>query len=573
MKQFLSITLGCIWLLLGTTSLSGQNSDAPKQLSRTYYLQNCFVVTQPGTTLSGQNVLIKDGFIAGVGASLKIPYNAQVVKADSMYVYAGFIDAYSNTGVANPDKKDRPKLKDPGNPPNNIAGIMPQVLAEDVYSSTEKSVSEMRSAGFGISHVIPRGLMLPGQGSVILLGESSSDKMLVKSAISQNFQLVGNRGVYPATTIAVMAKFRDLYQNAKIAGNHIEKYKTNSVGLARPDYSMELVALYPMTAKKQPLFFTTENSKDVHKALSLKNELGFDLVLTEVKQGWYYLDKIKQSNVPVLLSLDLPNEEKKEEKKDAKLDKDGVAIKDSTDTKPAKKIKTDPETEAYDTKKAASVKEYLGQAALFEKNNIPFGFSYMNVKTGHIKKNIKKLIDNGLSESAALAALTTNPAKLLGIGQIAGTIEKGKIANLVITDKSFFDDKSTIKYVFVDGEKYDYLDKKKKQESGKTSKIAGDWSYIVEIPGSTQKGKLQISEEADTYKVSVLDDSSPNESDEAMDVALVGNNLTFYIIADLGSPTRVDFDLSIDKKEYSGTVNVSNMGSFPIKGEFIGDPK
>ena len=71
----------------------------------------------------------------------------------------------------------------------------------------------------------------------------------------------------------------------------------------------------------------------------------------------------------------------------------------------------------------------------------------------------------------------------------------------------------------------------------------------------------------------MLDDSSPNESDEAMDVAFVGNNLTFYIIADLGSPTRVDFDLSIDKKEYSGTVNVSNMGSFPIKGEFIGDPK
>jgi len=567
--------LSCLILLICLLSnfLSGQNSDAPKQLSRTFYLKNCFIIPQPGSLLSGQNVIIKDGFISEIGTVLKVPFDAQIVKADSLYVYAGFIDAHSNTGITKPENKDRPKIQDPGNPPNDVAGITPQVSGSDLFKSGDKSVADMRSAGFGIAQVSPRGLMLPGQNSIFLLGEGANDKMLLKANTAQNFQLETNRGVYPSTSIAVLAKFRDLYKNANITGMHEEKFKLNPAGLSRPDYNKELMALYPVTIKKMPLYFVAPRTKDVHKALSLKDELGFDMVLTEVKQGWHYLDRIKKSNIPVLLSLELPEEEKKDTKKEGESaeKKDSIASKE---VKKEVKEEKNPEKDGFDQKKEASIKQYLEQAGLFEKQGVKFAFSFMTVKTADIRKNLRKLLQNGLSENYALAALTTHPAQILGISHLAGTVEKGKIANLVITDKPYFDEKATIKYVFVDGQKYEFVDKPKKTESkpSESGKLIGSWSYTVEIPGSTRKGKIIIKKDSGEYKVTVIDDSSPSEEDSAADVIVDGKKITFNITTDMGAPVKVDFDLNFEDKSYTGSISVGQFGSFPIKGDFEGDP-
>jgi hypothetical protein len=571
-----------IWNFCSQT-LSAQNSDAPKLLSNTYFLQNCFVVKQPGTILPMQHLLIKDGVIADMGTAIKPPFDAQIIKADSFYVYAGFIDAYSNVGVARPEtggarpegRGERPRVQDPGNPPNDVAGITPQIQASDVFKSTDKSVSDMRASGFVISHVAPRGLMLPGQSGIYLLGDASNDKMLLKSPVAQTFQLEVNRGVYPSTSIAAMAKFRDLYKNAAIAGAHEEKFKSMPAGgLTRPNYAKELTSLYPVTTKKMPLHFVAPRTKDVHKALSMKDELGFDLVLTEVKQGWHYIDRIKKSNVQVLLSLELPEEEKAEGKKED----EKSAKKDTSSAKEMKKeIKKEqnPEKDQFDKKKQESIKEYLSQASVFEKNGIKFGFSFLNAKPSEIKKSLRRLIENGLSENYALAALTTHPAQMLGISNLSGTVDKGKLANLVVSDKPYFQEKSVIKYVFVDGKKYDYSEKPKKQESksSESSKIAGLWSYTVEVPGSVQKGKIKISKNQDEYKITVTDDSSPDKNDQASDINVDGSKVSFNIMTNLGQPVKVDFALEFEDKSYKGSVSVGQFGSFPIKGDLESDPK
>lgn len=570
-KRFIFILSCLVYCLAGILTIKAQNSDTPKPLSNTHYIKNCFLVKQPGVILSGQNIIVKDGFISDIGPNLKIPYDAQILLADSMYVYAGFIDAYSNTGITKPEQKDRPRIADPGNPPNDIAGITPQFLSNENYNPNDKSVTDMRTAGFGLSQVAPRGMMLPGQSSIFLLGEGNTDEMILKSESAQNFQFETSRGVYPSTLIGIMAKFRDLYQNAKIAGQHEEKFLKKPSGLARPDYNKELKSLYPVTTKKQPLYIVAQKTKDVHKALLLKEEFGFDLVLTEVKQGWHYIDKIKQQNIPVLISLDLPGEEKKPQEKEAKDGEKKDSLK--TEVKEIKKEKLDPEKKDFDAKKAAIVKEYLAQAANFEKYGINFGFSFLNSKPSDIKKTIKKLIDNGLSENGALAALTTNPTKILGLSHLLGTVEKGKIANLTITDKSYFDEKSVIKFVFVDGKKYDYSEKPRKQKDGKTDhKMIGLWSYEVEIPGAIQKGKINIKKDGSDFKISVKDDTSSNE-DVATDINVDGTKLTFSIMASLSTPVKVDFSLDFEDKIYTGNVNLASFGSFPIKGSYDGDPK
>ena len=164
---------------------------------------------------------------------------------------------------------------------------------------------------------------------------------------------------------------------------------------------------------------------------------------------------------------------------------------------------------------------------------------------------------------------------MLGISSLAGTVDKGKLANLVITDKPYFSEKSVIKFVFVDGKKYDYSEKPKKQESksSESSKIAGLWSYTVEVPGSLQKGKIKISKNQDEYKITVTDDSSPDKNDPASDINVDGTKVSFNIMTNLGQPVKVDFTLEFEDKSYKGSVSVGQFGSFPIKGELEGDPK
>lgn len=528
-----------------------QSDIAP--VSTTYYLQNCNIIPQPGTLLSGYSILLKKGKIAQVGKNINIPFDAMIIKLDSMYVYAGFIDAYSNTGSQKPESKGKQNISDPGNPPNDAANITPQNRATDQYKSSVSTVSEMRSQGFGLTNAVPQGQYLPGYSDLLLLGNESTYKMLFKPNTAQHIRLNPTRGVYPSTIMGAMAKFRDLYRNANITGKHNEQYNTKSGELTRPDYSEELKALYPVTTGKIPLFFYTAYPKDIYRAYILKEELGFDLVLTEVKQGWHYMDKIKKSNTKILLSLDLPEQIKK----------DSSIIQDDIIN--------------YEEKRSDAVNESLGQAALFEKEGISFGFSFMDVKPKDIHKNIQLLVKNKLSEQSALAALTTYPARLLGISQMAGTVEPGKIANLVITDKPYFDEKSAIKYVFVDGVKYEYNKKNNRQSGNKDSKgeqnYEGIWSYTVDVAGNTQQGKLKIFRKDGQYNLTVQNESDGNTVIHADNVSIEGNQLTFNITVAMGQDIKINFDLNMQEKSFSGSADVGEFGSFPVKGTFISKPE
>jgi imidazolonepropionase-like amidohydrolase len=584
--RIMQIIIG-LWCLV--SSVSAQNSDAPKQLSRTYLLTNCFVVKQPGTILPKQNVLIQDGFIMDVAPSIKAPFDAQIIKADSMYVYAGFIDGHSNTGIAKPENKER---GDRGNaeqiniPTLEQSGVYTHRNSLETFKSSDKSVSEMRSIGVTVSQVAPRDGMLPGQSAIFLLGEGANDKLLLRNNSVQNATLDPARGTFPSTSIGVIAKFREVYKNANIAGSHEEKYKANAIGLSRPDFSKELIAFYPFTAKKQAINVMATQTKDVHKFLSLQDELGFNMNIANVKQGWHYIDKIKAKNIGVFLSLELPEEEK--EKKDSTIvKKDTLSVtKDTSKMETGGKVQGEPKKLAtieekdnvdFDTKRIAAYNDYVNQAAKFEKAGIPFAFSFHTVKPGDVKKNLQRMIKSGLSENAALAALTTNPAKLLGISSQVGTVEKGKIANIVITSKPYFDEKSIIKYVFVDGKKYDYNtsnisksgDNKRDEKS---SLVNGVWSFSVSIAGETQTGTLTITGSSDKLSVVTKTDKGNNE-DTGFDIKLEGKNLLFAITVEMEEPTKVLFDLNFDKDSYSGKIDLGSMGIFPISGSKVSDPK
>ncbi|MCS6834130.1 MAG: amidohydrolase family protein, partial [Flammeovirgaceae bacterium] len=407
-----------------------------------------------------------------------IPTDAHVIDADSLLVYAGFIDGFSQVGVKE-EKKDtdvqKNKPRNPGNPPDELAGIQPELTVTNLLDPASSSIENLRKIGFTTAHVFPKGKFLAGKGAFVLLGTDSPEKMLLKNETSLCVQFIGAGNVYPSNTLGMMAKFKQLYREATYSKKHEELYAQNPNGIARPEKNKTVETFYPVIERKLPVFFKADKLLDAQKALELQKELGFSLTLAEVRESWLIVDKLKSSKTGVFLSLLLPEEQKE------------TAKKDST----SQKSPNQDEMERLKKRQEESLKTYLSQATVLHKAGIKFGFSTLGAKTEQIRKNFKRMVDAGLSEDVLLAALTTYPAEMLGLSSAMGTLEVGKMANLFLATKPFYDEKCTIKYVFVDGILYEHKDNTKKDPTAKVN-LVGRWKYATESPQGKNEGIIVI---------------------------------------------------------------------------------
>jgi Amidohydrolase family len=560
MRKFL------LFFLLIPFAVLSQDEVELKPVTKTYAITNATIIQSPGRKLENGTIILKDGLIVSIGKGLPIPPEAIVIKADSMFVYAGFIDGLTRAGVNKPkEEPNREKIKDPGNPPPDRAGITPQNDVRNFLNPSDKSVEELRNIGFTVAHVVPHGNFLPGQGSIVLLGGKSADQMVLVNNSSLYSELTGASGMYPATTMAVMAKWRELYKQASQAKAYQNVYAANRVGLERPASDRIEAAFYPVIDQRMPVLFKSEKVLETQRIFSLKRDLGFSLMIADVKEGWPIINKIKSSGAKVFLSLDLP-EEKKEDKKDDKKDE---KKSDSTKAKEPPKPKTaaDIEKEALEKRKAEAIAHYASQASEFNKGGVSFGFSSLSAKTKDIHANLRRMIAAGLSEEAALGALTTVPAQLLGLSDRLGSIDNGKMANLVISDKSYFHEKAKVRYVFVDGMMYKMEVKEvKKSDSNAKVEIEGTWSTITQNPQGNTDGKVVFKKDGSSYTGIVSGGRLPAPVD-LKDVSLEGNTLTYsYSITFGGNAVKVEVEATVDGDSFKGNASVGQFGSFPIEG-------
>jgi imidazolonepropionase-like amidohydrolase len=526
-------------------------------VTRTYAITNVNIIQAPGRKVDMGTVIIRNGVIRGVGKNLSIPADAVVIKADSMYVYAGFIDGYSRVGVTKPkEETNRERPKDPGNPEPALAGISPTNDVRTSLNPSDKAVEDLRALGFTTAQVVPYGGMLPGTGAIIQLGGNSANEMVLVGNSSFYSELTPAQRVYPNTVIGVMAKYRELYRQAALAKNYESMYASNRNGLERPVSDKILESFYPVIDKRLPVLFKAEKYLEAQRVITLQNDLGFNVMLGDVKEGWDMVNKIKASNAKVFLSLDLPEamkEEKKDEKKDEKKEKKAE----------------DAEKESLEKRKAEAIQLYTAQAAAFQKAGVQFGFSTNTAKTRDIPANLRRMVAAGLTEDQALAALTTSPAQLLGLADRMGTVDNGKIANLVISDKPYFNEKAKVRYVFVDGVMYKYEVKEEKKNdaaNGKKADPSGTWSYSTETPQGTSTGKVRIKNEGGNY-TGTITSAMTNQETALKSVSVDGNTLNFTFGFNAGgSELTIEASVKIDGNEFEGNMSVGQFGSFPMRG-------
>jgi len=612
MSKFFQVPVFIFCLLLAPCSLllAQPIDEELPQITGCIALINAKVITAPGKSPVVSTVVMKNGLITQIGKDIKIPPDAYTVAADSFYVYAAFIDAFSYTGIKDSESESgggggnqqgpgnrggsKPTFDAEGNLPLEEAGITPYKSVRATFDPKEKSIADWRAQGFAVAHIVPRGKMLPGKGSIMVLSGKETDQVLWKEDISMYGQWTGAGGGYPSTVIGVMAKWRELYHNATQAVAHQAAYEKGTL-VSRPTYNQAHEALMPIVKKEMPVYFRAPKVKDISRAMELQEDLGMKMVIANAEEAWYLKDKFKSENIPLILSLWLPEDKSEAEakakegnKSEAKAEaeaKEGNKTEAKAEAQDSLEqtidtIASDPEKAAFEKKRAESLKAYREQAGVFAKEEIPFSFGTMRLKTSEFSKNISLMIENGLSADTALMALTTQPASLLGIEKYCGTVEIGKMANLIVSTKPLFEKEAAIKYMIVEGGLYAYEIKEKKKPSGKPSDpvtaglLEGKWEFEVDIPDQREKGEFDF-KDSDGILTGTIHGHNITGNTALEDIVLEGNDVSFTFDMEAGGQMiELEFDLKLDGETFEGTVNigVTGMGTFPISGKRISKP-
>jgi len=527
-----------------------------RRVTGTYIITNATVMSPTGKPLAKTSLLIKNGIIEAVGTNVRRPANAQEIKGDSLFVYPGFIDGGSTAGLTKPKDPERPANFNSSSPPDDVAGITPYRNVMDQYDASSSQVTEWRKAGFTMAQLLPEGGMLPGKTSLVLYGDKGSTNIFNENtALYATFNT--SRGMYPGTLLGVMAKFRNLYRNAELSSRHNALFASNQ-GVNRPERDKVLEALYPALDQRLPIVFAVEDDLTVRRALALQKELGFKMILSGATDVAEIIPLLKESGTAVFLSLNLPEDK-------------------------SSKIKDEEESDTERTERIARVKaaytKALEEAGKFEEAGIPFGFTTQGIKTGDLMKNIRLMIENGLSEEAALAALTINTARILGIERYAGTIEQGKLANLVITTDTLFKEESQIKHVIADGYLFEYDTKAKRVKADATEDVdlEGTWEYVARSPQGDSKGNMVIARDGERFTGEITLDNpagSGQITTEMNNIEYSENRLRFTFSLDVGG-NFLTFNVSgdIEGNEFDGDMTVTDLGSFPFKATKQPDAK
>jgi hypothetical protein len=202
-----------------------------------------------------------------------------------------------------------------------------------------------------------------------------------------------------------------------------------------------------------PVVFVADSELMMRRAEAIAKEFNVRMIIAGARQGYKMGDELKSLGAPVLVSTKWAT---------------APAAKEDREEQPLRVIRDrqlQPTT-----------------PAVLAKNGVLFALVSGTGKTSDFFPGIRKAIENGLSADDALRAVTINPAKIIGIDRQLGSLDRGKIANIVITDKPIFDKESKVKRIFVDGReaKVPAEDEKKKSASTSTGTgVDGTWSFVV----------------------------------------------------------------------------------------------
>lgn len=512
---------------------------AQEELPSVWAIKDCKIVTQAGPPIERGIIVIRDGLIENVGANISIPPDAEVIDGSKLTAYPGLIDILGKSLLKFPQEKVEEGRVPAGEPPEKERGITPELKAYDYTDLSKTLLEKFHSSGFTVVHLIPEKGILTGLSSVFLLTDSGKEKAFlpVDPLLGIGFS-PGRRG-YPNSLMGVVAFLKQIFSDTLYYSTLKERWKREMLGIKRPFYDQKLEILKSFIVEKKPVIFLCRNQHDILRAIKLGEEFQLNYFLCDLgSEAFRVLGDIKNSHARLILTAGYK------------------APPTSIYSRLGREEKDKAEKEIY-PKNPAKVAEA----------GIPFAFSSFETDDpSKFIEGVRKAIENGLPEETALKALTVIPANFLNLSKALGTIEPGKIANLVLVEGSIFSKDSRIKYVFVDGKRFEI--KEKKVEEGKTPQInaSGRWEVSLESPMGTMQFNLELSQEGSSLSGKFISQFGTSEFTGGK---VSGNEIFFTISLTFGGQSiDLAFSAVIEGDTMRGTVQ-SQMGSMEFTGKRI----
>lgn len=383
--------------------LAGSVTDVNAQAVPAHAFTRVTLHRADGSTVPNATIVWRNGIFESAGADITAPFDARVIDGgDSLHVYPGFIDGLADWGTPEiPRQQDRPER--PGEPTNERAGIQPERAVTPLIKADAAEFVQSRNAGFTLLAIAPKGAMLPGQVSVFHSHGEKTPASEYRTNLGIKASLTTARGAYPSTTMGVMARYRQLFYDARALQAH------QASGAANAGRDATLEALFPIADKSKPFYFVADDRESIRRMFSLSDELGFTTVLVSGKDAHEHATELARRNVPVLASFSLP------------------ARPDTTAGK------TDEEV-AWKARQSGAWTASVRNIRTLLDAGVRVGFASNGLKPADLKKNIEILLsDGGLTEAELVRIMTTNTAAILGLNTIAGDIRTGHLADMVVT--------------------------------------------------------------------------------------------------------------------------------------------
>lgn len=486
------------------------------------------IVTGSGATIESGTILIQDQRIVAVGTDVAIPPGADRIDGTGMIAYPGFIDALSHVGISEKErtKEDRERAEDaaldarerafPETHSASRRGIRPELRAIELYTPDEKHRESHRAAGFTAALIAPRDGIFSGTSDLLSLSGLPLRQSILSTEVAQHASFtVGEPGEYPRSLLGVFAQFRQALLDARWHAK-MQKYAERhpSEGAIVPT-DAALDALQPVLARSKRVFFEANSENEIRRALDLATEFKLDVVLTGGKEAWKVADRLKAERVPVILSLKF--DEEPEYGKD----------KDKPEPKKPETPPSDKPAEEKEKKEAKDEKVYeplsllkeqrrlwdeqVGNAKKLHDAGIPFAFSTRRFKSvDEFAATWALLFKSGLPEDALVRALTVGAAEIIGAKDRLGAIEPGRLAHLTLWTKPLSDKTRKVRFVFVDGKKFELEAEDKKGDGKKDAADAKSDKAKTDEPKSDVAGASEPEvDKGPQWTIETLPDRQP----------------------------------------------------------------
>ncbi|MET1055690.1 MAG: amidohydrolase family protein [Pedobacter sp.] len=421
-------TLLTLALVFSATVLFGQQTYPVNGSYDTrpglFAFTNATIVVNANQTISNGTLLVKGQTIQSAGTGTTVPAGYVVIDLKGKFIYPSLIDPFSSYGLPEAVRtagggfggRQSIFVSTKKGSYNWNEAIRPETEVRTMFAIDTKKAEELRKAGFGSVNSLNHDGIARGTSAAVSLSDERENKVILKdqTAANYSFNKGSSQNDYPTSLMGSIALLRQTYYDAQWYIKQKEEY---NISLDQFNKQQNL-----------PQIFEADGWQNVLRADKIAKEFGKQYIIKSTGDEYQRIDLVKATGASLIIPVNF------------------VKAYDAEDPAEARNITL------------AQMKNWEmapGNPAALEKAGIRFSLTAYGLENmKDFWTNIRSAIESGLTEKQALLSLTEIPAAMIGISDQTGTLEKGKLANFLITSDNLFKTSNVIFENWVQGKRF-----------------------------------------------------------------------------------------------------------------------